>query len=110
MIKQVKDVVENINLIQVRFVELCCWKKFPFLRFKAKKLVESVPQVLCENLSKSDAEIIKAKLEAIGGVCVVEWDEKQKQIFGLNRYKFSFFVVLLYKKKKETGKRVSTWS
>ncbi|CAF2515171.1 unnamed protein product [Rotaria sp. Silwood2] len=54
VIKQVKDVVENINLVQ------------------AKKLVESIPQVLRDNLSKADAETMKAKIEAAGGVCVVE--------------------------------------
>ena len=40
---------------------------------QAKKLVESVPQVLRDNLSKADAETMKAKVEAAGGVCVVEW-------------------------------------
>lgn len=54
VIKQVKDVVENINLIQ------------------AKKLVESVPQVLRDNLSESDAETMKAKIEAAGGICAIE--------------------------------------
>jgi len=54
VIKQVKDVVENINLVQ------------------AKKLVESIPQVLRDNLSKTDAETMKAKIEAAGGVCVIE--------------------------------------
>ena len=54
VIKQVKDVVENINLVQ------------------AKKLVESIPQVLRDNLSKADAEKMKAKVEAAGGVCVIE--------------------------------------
>ncbi|CAF1007929.1 unnamed protein product [Rotaria sordida] len=54
VIKQVKDVVENINLVQ------------------AKKLVESIPQVLRDNLSKADAETMKAKIEAAGGICVIE--------------------------------------
>ncbi|CAF0823829.1 unnamed protein product [Didymodactylos carnosus] len=54
VIKQVKDVVENINLVQ------------------AKKMVEAVPQVLRDNLSKADAETIKAKIEAVGGICVIE--------------------------------------
>ncbi|CAF1131027.1 unnamed protein product [Adineta ricciae] len=54
VIKQVKDVVENINLVQ------------------AKKLVESIPQVLRDNLSKADAEKMKAKIEAAGGVCAIE--------------------------------------
>jgi ribosomal protein L7/L12 len=34
--------------------------------------VESIPQVLRDNLSKADAETMKAKIEAAGGVCVVE--------------------------------------
>ncbi len=42
------------------------------LNFQAKKLVESIPQVLRDNLSKADAETMKAKIEAAGGVCVVE--------------------------------------
>ncbi|CAF4924937.1 unnamed protein product [Rotaria sp. Silwood1] len=50
VIKQVKDVVENINLVQ------------------AKKLVESIPQILRDNLSKADAERMKAKIEAAGGM------------------------------------------
>ncbi|CAF1490204.1 unnamed protein product, partial [Didymodactylos carnosus] len=54
VIKQVKDIVENINLVQ------------------AKKMVEAVPQVLRDNLSKADAETMKAKLEAVGGVCIIE--------------------------------------
>ncbi|CAF1021853.1 unnamed protein product [Adineta ricciae] len=54
VIKQVKDVVENINLVQ------------------AKKLVESIPQVLRDNLSKADAEKMKAKIEAAGGVCAID--------------------------------------
>ncbi|CAF1136203.1 unnamed protein product, partial [Rotaria sordida] len=54
VIKQVKDVVENINLVQ------------------AKKLVESIPQVLRDNLSKADAETMKTKIEAAGGICVIE--------------------------------------
>jgi large subunit ribosomal protein L7/L12 len=46
--------------------------RFPCFLFQAKKLVESIPQVLRDNLSKADAEKIKAKIEAVGGVCVID--------------------------------------
>lgn len=34
--------------------------------------MESVPQILRDNLSKADAETMKAKIEVAGGVCVIE--------------------------------------
>ena len=73
VIKQVKDVVENVNLVQVNQFAFVRKKNVLFERyFQAKKLVESIPQVLRDNLSKADAETMKAKIEAAGGVCVIE--------------------------------------
>lgn len=43
-----------------------------FVVFQAKKLVESSPQILRDNLSKADAETMKAKIEAAGGICAIE--------------------------------------
>ncbi|KAF6762827.1 ribosomal protein L7/L12 C-terminal domain-containing protein [Ephemerocybe angulata] len=50
VIREVKALVPNLTLID------------------AKKFVESLPKVLKENLSKEDAEKLKATFEAIGGV------------------------------------------
>lgn len=43
---------------------------FSFL--KAKKLVESLPQEIRANVSKEEAEKLKAALEAAGGTVVLE--------------------------------------
>ena len=39
---------------------------------EAKELVEKAPAVLATGLSKEDAEAMLAKLEAVGGVVVIE--------------------------------------
>lgn len=39
---------------------------------KAKKLVESAPKVLKENVSKEDAEKLKKAFESIGAVVTLE--------------------------------------
>jgi len=54
IIREVKALVPNLNLVE------------------AKKFVESVPQVLKENLAKEDAEKMKAAFEAIGAKIVLE--------------------------------------
>ncbi|NXU53001.1 RM12 protein, partial [Turnix velox] len=54
LIKEVKNFVPGINLVQ------------------AKKLVESLPQEIKANVSKEEAEKIKAALEAAGGTVVLE--------------------------------------
>ncbi|ETE70357.1 39S ribosomal protein L12, mitochondrial [Ophiophagus hannah] len=54
VIKEVKNHVENINLVQ------------------AKKLVESLPQDIKVNVRKEEAEKIKSALEAVGGTVVVD--------------------------------------
>ncbi|KAM6111202.1 LOW QUALITY PROTEIN: large ribosomal subunit protein bL12m [Pterocles gutturalis] len=54
LIKEVKNFVQGVNLVQ------------------AKKLVESLPQEIKANVSKEEAEKIKAALEAAGGTVVLE--------------------------------------
>jgi large subunit ribosomal protein L7/L12 len=54
IIKEIKALGENMNLVQ------------------AKKFIESVPQVFKDNISKEDAEKIKAQLEKAGAVCEIE--------------------------------------
>ncbi|KAI6047052.1 ribosomal protein L7/L12 C-terminal domain-containing protein [Pisolithus marmoratus] len=54
VIREVKALVPNLTLID------------------AKKFVESVPQVLKENLSKEDAEKLKKTFEDLGAVVVLE--------------------------------------
>ncbi|XP_070249104.1 large ribosomal subunit protein bL12m [Myotis yumanensis] len=54
LIKEIKNYVQGINLVQ------------------AKKLVESLPQEIKANVTKAEAEKIKAALEAVGGTVVLE--------------------------------------
>ncbi|KAK7167107.1 hypothetical protein R3I94_001489 [Phoxinus phoxinus] len=54
LIKEVKNCMEGINLVQ------------------AKKLVESLPQEIRANVFKDEAEKLKAALEAAGGTVVLE--------------------------------------
>ncbi|XP_069785793.1 large ribosomal subunit protein bL12m [Narcine bancroftii] len=54
LIKEVKNCVPGLNLVQ------------------AKKLVESLPQEMKSNVSKEEAEKLKAALEAAGGTVQIE--------------------------------------
>ncbi|XP_046894130.1 39S ribosomal protein L12, mitochondrial [Hypomesus transpacificus] len=54
LIKEVKNSMQGLNLVQ------------------AKKLVESLPQEIRVNVSKEEAEKLKAALEAAGGTVVLE--------------------------------------
>ncbi|KAG7262641.1 hypothetical protein CRUP_001481 [Coryphaenoides rupestris] len=54
LIKAVKSCMEGLNLVQ------------------AKKMVESLPQDMRVNVSKEEAEKVKAALEAAGGTVVLE--------------------------------------
>ena len=54
LIKEIKALGENMNLVQ------------------AKKFIESVPQVYRDNISKDEAEKLKAQLEKCGGVLEIE--------------------------------------
>ncbi|XP_074116520.1 large ribosomal subunit protein bL12m [Sminthopsis crassicaudata] len=54
LIKEIKNYIQGINLVQ------------------AKKLVESLPQEIKANVAKSEAEKIKAALEAAGGTVILE--------------------------------------
>lgn len=56
--------------------DLCAYLKIlyfcPSLLNQAKKLVESLPQEIRANVSKEEAEKLKASLEAAGGTVVLE--------------------------------------
>ncbi|KAJ8283512.1 hypothetical protein COCON_G00023620 [Conger conger] len=54
LIKEVKNCIQGLNLVQ------------------AKKLVEALPQEIRANVSKDEAEKLKAALEAAGGTVVLE--------------------------------------
>ncbi len=54
LIKEVKALSENMNLVQ------------------AKKIIESLPNIFRENVTKDEVEKIKAQLEKAGAVCEVE--------------------------------------
>lgn len=54
LIKEMKSLVPGLNLVQ------------------AKKFVESVPQIIKNNLSKEEADQLKASLESLGGKVVLE--------------------------------------
>ncbi|XP_034395118.1 39S ribosomal protein L12, mitochondrial [Cyclopterus lumpus] len=54
LIKEVKNCIQGLNLVQ------------------AKRLVESLPQEIRVNVSKEEAEKLKASLEAAGGTVVLE--------------------------------------
>ncbi|XP_077589893.1 large ribosomal subunit protein bL12m [Stigmatopora nigra] len=54
LIKEVKNCIQGLNLVQ------------------AKKLVESLPQEIRANVSKEEAEKLKAALQAAGGTVVLE--------------------------------------
>ena len=73
VIKEVKAIVPNLTLIEVRrpfisFSPLTCLNR----TIQAKKFVESVPKVLKEGLTKEDAEKIKKVFEAHGAIVVLE--------------------------------------
>ncbi|XP_037113201.1 39S ribosomal protein L12, mitochondrial isoform X2 [Syngnathus acus] len=54
LIKEVKNCIQGLNLVQ------------------AKKLVESLPQEIRANVSKDEAEKLKAALQAAGGTVALE--------------------------------------
>lgn len=54
LIKEIKGLVENMNLVQ------------------AKKFVESAPQILKKDVTKDDAEKLKATLEKVGATIEIE--------------------------------------
>ncbi|OXB61101.1 hypothetical protein ASZ78_013664 [Callipepla squamata] len=68
LIKEVKNFVPGINLVQRKLVYESHARYLP----QAKKLVESLPQEIKANVSKEEAEKIKTALEAAGGTVVLE--------------------------------------
>lgn len=59
--------MEAMNTSQNIWTHFC-----PSLLNQAKKLVESLPQEIRANVSKEEAEKLKAALEAAGGTVVLE--------------------------------------
>ena len=89
IIKEIKNLVEGMNLVQVwntnfrhsvPFPNENCkssLKTFAFyiihlFPLQAKKFVESAPAVVKSDIAKDEAEKIQAALQAVGGECVVE--------------------------------------
>lgn len=55
LIKEIRGAISGLNLVQ------------------AKKFVDSLPGVVKEDLSKQEAEELKAKLEKVGATCEIVW-------------------------------------
>ena len=76
IIKEIKNLVEGMNLVQVWNANFRHSVLFPFCllytSFQAKKFVESAPAVVKSDIAKDEAEKIQAALQAVGGECVVE--------------------------------------
>ncbi|OUC45244.1 Ribosomal protein L7/L12 domain protein, partial [Trichinella nativa] len=54
LIKEIKNVVPGLNLVQ------------------AKKYVETLPQIVKEDIGQTEAEKLKEQITAAGGECVIE--------------------------------------
>lgn len=75
LIKEVKNVVEGMNLVQVSERVNGFGQRMRILTgswFQAKKFVESAPQILKSNMPKDEAEKAKQVLEAVGAVVELE--------------------------------------
>jgi large subunit ribosomal protein L7/L12 len=73
IIREVKALVPNLTLIDVSPISYyMLYFMYPDHFFQAKKFVESLPKILKENLSKQDAEKMKATFEALGAVVKLE--------------------------------------
>ena len=71
LIKEVKTIVEGMNLVQVRTgASVSVLTRSSGMQ--AKKFVESAPQVLRSNVSQAEAEAMRAKLEGLGAVVEIE--------------------------------------
>lgn len=68
VIKEVKSLVPNLTLIEVRRLSISYCMVLTVHFSQAKKFVESLPKVLKENLNKEDAEKMKATFEKLGAV------------------------------------------
>lgn len=74
------NIVQNVSYTNVlKCLQFCavallsCYYHISVLRLnQAKKLVESLPQEIRANVSKEEAEKLKAALEAAGGTVVLE--------------------------------------
>ena len=75
IIKEVKAMNPTFTLVAVRLTLSHLFHSFshrPPFPLQAKNFVESLPQVLKENLPKEDAEKMKKAFEALGGVVVLD--------------------------------------
>ena len=77
VIREVKAMVPNLSLIEVKFtlllsIAIFILQRSDTLLIQAKKFVESLPKILKENLSKADAEKLQKTFEAIGAVVKLE--------------------------------------
>lgn len=64
--------LESIDIVRCDLIKLCFFFCVLFLLKQAKKLVEALPQEIRANVSKEEAEKLKAALEAAGGTVVLE--------------------------------------
>ena len=98
LIKEVKTLMEGMNLVQVRnfssmspictqsslfvycrcstpltpFTQRVCVCTVMYYMLQAKKFVEGVPQVVQADVKKEEAERLKAALEAVGGIVEID--------------------------------------
>jgi large subunit ribosomal protein L7/L12 len=73
IIKEVKALVPNLTLIEVRVLFFGLHFFCPLLNLlQAKKFVESLPRVLKEGIPKEDAEKIKKAFEVHGAIVVLD--------------------------------------
>jgi large subunit ribosomal protein L7/L12 len=68
IIREVKAMVPNLTLIDVRYPVRVLALILIFAILQAKKFVESLPKTLKENLPKEEAEKLKKTFEALGAV------------------------------------------
>ena len=66
VIREVKALVPNLTLIDVRLHCVACFFDNRPIPLQAKKFVESLPKILKESLPKEDAEKLKKTFEALG--------------------------------------------
>jgi len=72
VIREVKALIPNLTLMDVRLLISHFYVVIDLCYRQAKKLVESAPKVLKENVSKEDAEKLKKAFESIGAVVTLE--------------------------------------
>lgn len=71
LIKEIKNLVEGMNLVQVSFVPMFLYIVATMFFFQAKKFVESLPAVVRADIPKEEAEKLKESITAAGGICEI---------------------------------------